>query len=346
MGDGVVTIGTNPPCALGSRSTVRHMTSPDAVPAPVRSSIRPRARRHTAGARGLVGGLAALAIAAALLAGCSANGSSATSDEQAGADSAGGLAQGGAAVPAPGAIGTAASDASSSGADRQVVKNGELYLTVDDPLAVADRVVQLADRLGGRVDDREQEAGSDGAAGSASMTIRVPSDSLDDAVSELGGLGDVTKYTEKTQDVTGTVVDLDARIAAAQASVERVQGFLEHTGTTSELLDTESALSQRQSELEQLQGQRSSLADQVAMSTLYVSLTAPGAPAIEAPGPKTFTAGIGVGWQALLDTVRGTSVVLGVLLPWLVLAAVLTAAVLVPTRWRRRRSHESSGIPS
>gem|GEM_PF-3258920 len=100
------------------------------------------------------------------------------------------------------------------------------------------------------------------------------------------------------------VVDLDARITAAQASVDRVQGFLEHASTTSELLSTEQALSQRQSDLEALRGQRTALADQVAMSTLLVSLTPPGHPAVEAPGPRTFTAGLGLGWHGLLAALR------------------------------------------
>ena len=278
--------------------------------------------------------VAVLAIVGVVVAGCSSNGASGSDQPVAqgggagwaGADSAG-AANGSAAVTAA----PAASDG-----QRQVVRNGELYLTVADPLAAADRVAQIADRIGGRVDERQQDAGSDGAAGSASMTIRVPTSSLDATVAELHTLGDVTRYQEKAQDVTGTVVDLDARITAAQTSVDRVQGFLEHTSTTTELLATEQALSQRQAELEQLRGQRAALADQVAMSTLYVLLTAPGHPAIAAPGPRSFAAGVGLGWRSLLTALRGVSVALGVLLPWLVLGAVLAAAIIVPIRRRHR----------
>jgi hypothetical protein len=289
--------------------------------------VRPSRRRQRIGA-----GLAAAALLGALLAGCSSSGGSAS---PAAAPQQNGLAQGGGsgavAQPAAGATGAAGSST------RQVVKNGELSLTVDDPLAAADRVAQVAARLGGRVDQREQVAGTGGDAGSASLTIRVPTASLDDAVTELGHLGKVSRYTEKAQDVTGTVVDLDARITAAQASVDRVQGFLEHASTTTELLSTEQALSQRQSDLEQLQGQRAALADQVAMSTLAVSLTAPGHPAIEATGPRTFGDGLGLGWHSLLSGLRGASMVLGVLLPWLVVAAAVVVLVIGFRRWYRRR---------
>ena len=336
--DGLVTIGTDPACGRGTRSSVRRMTTVD-----LPTGTFPTPLRRRPGARAA---LATLALLGTLLAGCSASGGSATTDQPAVGNAAGGLAQGGGGSAADQPAAAATGAAGSSDADRQVVKNGELYLTVDDPLAAADRVAQLADRLGGRVDDRQQEAGSGGAPGSASMTVRVPSGSLDDAVTELGGLGDVTRYSEKTQDVTGTVVDLDARISAAQTSVTRVQGFLEHASSTNELLDTEQALSQRQSDLEQLRGQRAALADQVSMSTLYVSLTAPGAPAIEAPGPRSFAAGVGVGWHSLLGALRGTSVVLGVLLPWLVLGAIVAAAIVVPTRARRHRHPAPPPFPA
>ena len=297
---------------------------------PTCTCVPPHRQRRRIGAA-----LAAAALLGALVAGCS---SSSGSSSAGSAPQQGGLAQGGgagdtAARPAAGATGAAGSPA----AARQVVKNGELYLTVDDPVAAADRVASVAERLGGRVDQRDQTAGTGSEAGSASVTIRGPAASLEEAVTELGALGKVSRYTEKTQDVTGTVVDLDARITAAQASVDRVQGFLQHTSTTTELLSTEQALSQRQAELEQLQGQRASLADQVAMSTLAVSLTAPGAPAIQAPEPRTFLDGLGVGWHSLLAALRGASMVLGVLLPWLVVAAVLVPVLVWSRRWYRRR---------
>jgi hypothetical protein len=310
------------------------------VPTRAGTLVRPRrARRARARAA-----LAGLAVAGILVAGCSASAGSSATDAQAGPGSAGGLSQGGGGSAAAGSAATAGA-AAPSGSERQVVRNGELYLTVADPLAAADRVAQIADRVGGRVDERQQEAGTDGSAGSATMTIRVPSGSLDDTVAELHGLGDVTRYTEKAQDVTGTVVDLDARISAAQTSVQRVQGFLEHASSTTELLATEQALSQRQTELEQLRGQRATLGDQVAMSTLSVSLTAPGHPAIETAGPRSFAGGVGVGWRSLLAALRGASVLLGVLLPWLVLGAIVTAAFVVPLRWRRRRSPATAPAP-
>ncbi|MBO0901996.1 DUF4349 domain-containing protein [Cellulomonas sp. zg-ZUI222] len=60
------------------------------------------------------------------------------------------------------------------------------------------------------------------------------------------------------------------------------------------------------------------------------------APAVE-EGPATFLDGLDTGWTAFVATVRGVLVVVGVLLPWLVVAGLATAAVPL---WRRRRTVE------
>ena len=219
-----------------------------------------------------------------------------------------------------------------------MVKNGEIYVTVEDPIVAAGRVAGLVDELDGRVDSREQDAGTAGRAGSASMTVRVPASALDEAVDEIGALGDVVRYTESSEDVTDVVVDLDARIESAEASVDRVQEFLDRAADTTDLLATERELATRQAELESLRGQRAALADQVSMSTLYVSLTAPGDAVIENPGPKSFTEGLGTGWDALWSTLKAVAVVVGVLLPWLAVAAVITVAIVAAVRFRRRHT--------
>ena len=290
-------------------------------------SSRARLRRGAIWAAVLGVGLA--------LAGCSADSADSGAPMQ---DEAGDAPQAEAPAGGDGAVvaddGDAASVASS--ADRMVIKNGEIYLAVEDPAGAAHEVAAIVERLGGRVDSREIEAASDTYAGSAVMTVRVPAGSLDDAVDRLGELGEVSRYTDTTKDVTDAVVDLDARIEAAEVSVDRVQEFLERAADTDDLLATERELATRQGELESLRAQRATLADQVAMSTLYVSLTAPGDPVIEPPGPRTFADGLGVGWESLWRSLRVLAVGVGVLLPWLALAGVIAAAFVVPLRLRRR----------
>jgi hypothetical protein len=105
----------------------------------------------------------------------------------------------------------------------------------------------------------------------------------------------------------------------------------------------EKALSERQEELESLQSQRALLADQVELSTLSVYVRPFGV--APAGGPDGFVGGLATGWRALVSTLGAVVVVLGVLLPWLAVAAVVTAGVLVPIRLARGRAAVPAPAP-
>ncbi|MGI8723526.1 MAG: DUF4349 domain-containing protein, partial [Geodermatophilaceae bacterium] len=93
----------------------------------------------------------------------------------------------------------------------------------------------------------------------------------------------------------------------------------------------------RQAELESLQAQQRALADQVSLATLSVALSASSDPDTDETG---FLASLGEGWNALLDTGRGLISLVGLLLPWLVLFAVLTLPLWLVVR--RRRSNAAA----
>ena len=273
-------------------------------------------------------------LAVVVLAGCSAS-SDSTSDSAAAGAAAPAVDMGvpGGPEVAPGAPGQPA-------ADRQVVQTASASVAVDDPAAGAQRVSELVEAVGGRVDERTEQAASedeqDGGGAAADLVVRVPADALTGVLADLEDLGDVESVQVSRSDVTAAVVDLDARISALQTSATRLQGLMDGAATTEALLAAEKALSERQSQLESLQAQRTSLADQVELSTLTVQLRPFGVAPVG--GPDGFLEGLGTGWRALLTTLGAAFVVLGVVLPWMVLAALLTAGVLALLRLVRRRT--------
>jgi hypothetical protein len=287
-------------------------------------------------------GTAAAALAVALLVGCS--GSS-------GADSGGadGGAGGGAAVPepaAPGDPGGAPAVPDDTDPDRQVVTTASASLAVEDPAESAQRVSELVESAGGRVDERTEQAasGEDGVEGAvADLVVRVPAAALTGVLADLEDLGDVESVSVSRSDVTATAVDLDARISALQTSVARLQALMDDAATTEALLAAEEALSERQEQLESLQSQRALLADQVELSTLSVHLEPFGV--APAGGPEGFLDGLGTGWRALVSALGAAVVVLGVLLPWMAVAGLVAAGVLVPIRLARRRAAVEAPVP-
>ena len=123
------------------------------------------------------------------------------------------------------------------------------------------------------------------------------------------------------EDVTAQGADLDARIEALEVSIARLRQLLATAETTKDLIDIESELTARQAELDSLVAQRAVLSDQVAQSTLTVSIS----PSSESPTwtPPGFVSGLESGWNAL-RTVTATLVTLaGFLLPFVGALAVI-----------------------
>jgi hypothetical protein len=276
---------------------------------------------------------AATILLATLLAGCSASGGSSDS-----ADGSGSVAQ----APEPASdggnevAGEGADDSAQDAEARQVIQTGTVAVTATDPRAVADQVVTFVEAAGGRVDDRSEHAARDDGSSSAALTVRVPAAKVTATVDRLRELGKVDSVDLKGEDVTGTAKDLDARISALKVSVARLEDLMAHATSTKDLLDAESTLSERQASLEQLESQRAQLADQVALSTLTITLDPPGAVPAADDNPRSFWDGLQVGWESLVATVKGIVVVLAVLLPWLAFAGAIAALVVATVRWRRR----------
>jgi hypothetical protein len=286
-------------------------------------------------------GIAATVLTVAVLAGCSGPSDSGSGDSG---------AEGGSVVtePAvPGGPGVDPAGPVDADPDRQVVTTASASLTVDDPAGGAQQVSELVESAGGRVEERTERAGSgedDGhASAAADLVVRVPAAALTGLLADLEDLGDVTDVSVSRSDVTATVVDVDARISALRTSVARLQALMDGAATTEALLAAESALADRQQQLESLQSQRTLLADQVELSTLTVHLQPHGV--APAGGPDGFLDGLGTGWRALGVALGAAVVVLGVLLPWLAVAAVVTAAALLPVRLARRRAVPAAPAP-
>jgi hypothetical protein len=279
-------------------------------------------------------GTAVAGLALAVLVGCSGSGT-----DSGGAES--GAGGGTVAGPAAGKPGEPAVDA-----DRQVVTTATASLAVEDPADGAQRVSELVESAGGRVDERSEQAaaGDDGVEGAAAdLVVRVPADALTGVLADLEDLGDVESVSVSRSDVTASAVDLDARISALQTSVARLQALMDGAATTEDLLTAEKALSERQEKLESMQSQRVLLADQVELSTLTVELRPFGV--APAGGPEGFVDGLGTGWRALVTVLGAAVVVLGVLLPWMGVALLVAAAVLVPLRVMRRRAAAEAPVP-
>lgn len=220
---------------------------------------------------------------------------------------------------------------------RSIISSGGITIEVEDVKAQADAVAQIARDLGGYVES--QNIGSHGTLSyeNASLSIRVPADKFDAAFAEMSELGNVLDENRSASDVTAQHVDLQARVKALEASIERLTELMTGAATTGELIEAESALSARQAELDGLTAQLDALENQVNEATIWVSLTT--ASAIPG-GPANFWEGLIAGLNSLWAAGAGALVLLGVLIPWLVIAAIITLVVVwIVKGAKRRKTH-------
>ncbi|MFV0286474.1 MAG: DUF4349 domain-containing protein, partial [Demequina sp.] len=302
--------------------------------------------RTDAGSRPLRTGVAVVALAALawLLAGCSSSdggGDSASAMAYSEAEMADGGGESedvmsGSAQDADSAEGYAADT------DRAVIITGSMFMTVDDPVAAATKAETIVRAAGGRVDARNEIAPSDYDGGSAWMTLRIPAGDLDGVVTNLRGLGTVDEYSTDSADVTNEVTDLEAQISTLKNSTERIEALLLEAEAIKDIITLENELDGRQAELESLEARQRGLNDQVAMSTIELSLTTE--PVVEVDdSPASFLDGLESGWNGLVNFLAGALVVVGVLLPWAVVAGVVAVVVVLAVRARRKRHPRRPG---
>jgi len=283
-----------------------------------------------------------LLVSVLSLAGCSALGgvSNQSSDMSAAEQAVPSDADGSVAGSADGKAGFASEV---SDADRQIVTTGYATITVDEPADAATEVATLVERAGGRIDSRTEYAPVDGDRGSAELTLRLPATALTSTIESLKKLGDVQEISLSSDDVTTESQDLDARITALRESVDRLMALLATAKDTKVLIELETAISDRQGNLESMEAQQRSLADQVQMSTVSLSLVSTADAPVDSP--DTFLSGLGTGWSSLVAFFSGVLVVAGVLLPWIVPVGVLAlVARVVITRALRKRQAASAAV--
>ncbi|MEU7218070.1 DUF4349 domain-containing protein [Nocardia iowensis] len=228
---------------------------------------------------------------------------------------------------------------------RKEVVTGSVEITAGKPIEAAAEIADRVREVGGRIDSRTEQPGTDDTDPSATLTVRVPADKVDAFIDGLGGIGRITRVSTNRDDVTMQWEDLDARIKALQASVDRLRGLIASATNTADLINAEQALSSRQGELDSLTAQKRHLDDDVALSTLTIDITTETTKA-EEDRADSFWEGIVAGWDSLVEWLKDAVVFTGKALPWLGFLVVLAAAVWGLVRLLLRRGKRGAAAPA
>lgn len=221
---------------------------------------------------------------------------------------------------------------------RAVIRTGEVSLVAKEMSRARLEIDGLVAEHGGYLASEDTTNDRRGRPQRSVLVLRVPEPAFADVMAGLTGIGRTLRADRSSDDVTTEVIDVDTRVATAEASLARLQRFLRQATTVDDMIRLESEIATRQAELESLKAPQKYLSDQTSMSTITVRLRTPDAPP---PAPdeddQGFLAGLAGGWDALQTVLVGTATVVGALLPFAVTFAVVGAPVWLLVRTLRRR---------
>ena len=233
-------------------------------------------------------------------------------------------------------------------AERQLIRTGELVTTVDDVEQSDATVREIVDDHDGFVSDasRETHERQGEQFATAELVVRVPSDDFDAAMDDLEDVGEVERSAVESEDVSDELTDLDARLENLRVERDRLRDLYEEANETEDVLAVQRELSSTQEEIERLEARQASLQEQVALSTITISLQE------EPPEPEPeeteswYDTGVAAAFLASVSGVgtlaRATVVGLAYAAPYVL--AVGTPIALVGVVARRRYGGALDGL--
>ena len=289
--------------------------------------------------------LLSLALLAVLLTGCGSAGKSAASYDSGMVEYA--VSDEAAMAPAEGAaMKNTAADTGST----QLPQNRKWIVTVnltaetDDLDALRSALDEKIAALNGYVEDQSVYNGSIYDSGrryrSANLTVRIPADSIDAFLQDVGGLANIVRQNKSIEDVTLSYVATESRLKALETEEARLLELLSQAETMTDLLEIEARLSEVRSELENYASQKRLYDNQIDYATIYIAIeevqeyTPTEEPSLWErirDGFKDNLEGVGEG---LLDVLVWFIVSIPTLV---VLAVVVLILVLIVRRIRHRR---------
>ncbi len=237
---------------------------------------------------------------------------------------------------------TIASETSS----RKIIMTAHYTIETKDYDDSYSKLLALADEMGGYVSESDYRGVSLNSYGDSSrqcsVTVRVPADRYREFNDALASVGNISYSSESQSDVTMQYFDLQARIESLEVQEDRLLELLSEAENVSEILEIEDRLSYVRYQIESYTTNFKALADEVAYSTVSVSLNEvieyTKEPIKELTFGEKIVRRLGDGWGAFIDFWEGALLVILVCLPFLIVIAVIVIViVLLAKRAKKRR---------
>jgi hypothetical protein len=235
--------------------------------------------------------------------------------------------------------------------ERIVIMNANLELVVDAPDESMENISRLAEEMGGFVVSANlfKTRTSDGQeVPQASITIRVPAERLEEALSRIEAESDRLPLSKnvQSQDITSEYTDLQSRLKNLEAAEAQLLEIMESANRTEDVLNVFDQLTRVRGEIEVTKGQIQYYEESARLSAISVELI---------PNEVVQPITIG-GWepvgvikdalQSLIGALQGlVNVLIWItlfVLPILIVVGIPVYIIIRVIRsWRRRRREDN-----
>jgi len=219
-----------------------------------------------------------------------------------------------------------------------------------DVTAQATKAVKFVTKAGGYVSgEQETIPPGDHRTPQVSLEVKIPVALYRPTLARLRTLGRPVSSSQRAQDVTQQVADVNSRVASAQAAISQLRKLLSKAGSVSQLLSVQEEINSQESNLEALLAQQRALAHETSYATVSLVLVGHRAVLVKkhqktSPG---FGGGLRGGWHALGLVVGWVLTALGSILPFIIPVALIGGIVYESRRrLARRRSPPAADPPA
>ena len=157
----------------------------------------------------------------------------------------------------------------------QLIKKAEMSVVVKSIDTSTKSVTDIVKKQQGDILGFQNQKPPDSSVRqTATVDIRVPQERLETTLDALAKLGTVQNRGLTAEDVTTQLVDNEARLKNLRKSEEMVLKIMERSGSVADVLKASQELSNIRESIEQIDAQLKSLRNQVAYSTISLTLEA------------------------------------------------------------------------
>jgi len=155
--------------------------------------------------------------------------------------------------------------------ERLIIKDGSMSVVVDDVNVAMKQIAQYATASGGFVVSQNVYDLSNVPSGR--ITVRIPSEKFDEAMTTAGDLGEVQSQSSNGRDVTEEYVDLDARLKTLKASEDQFLQIMNRAVEIEDVLAVQRELTYVRQQIESIEGRMKYLTESAQLSSLSVNLS-------------------------------------------------------------------------